>query len=65
MIPEDALNDIFEKFYRIETSRSTETGGSGLGLTIAKNIIQLHGGSLTARSDFNGTVFEVKLPITV
>ncbi len=65
LIPEDALNDIFEKFYRIETSRSTETGGSGLGLTIAKNIIQLHGGSLTARSDFNGTVFEVKLPITV
>lgn len=64
LIPEEALNNIFEKFYRVETSRSTETGGSGLGLTIAKNIIQLHGGSLTARSDFHGTVFEAKLPMT-
>lgn len=62
LIPEEDLNNIFEKFYRVESSRSTETGGSGLGLTIAKNIIQLHGGSLNARSDFNGTVFEAKLP---
>lgn len=63
LIPEEALQNIFEKFYRVENSRSIETGGTGLGLTIAKNIIEMHGGSVCARSDFNGTVFEIRLPM--
>jgi signal transduction histidine kinase len=45
-IPEDQLQKVFEPFYRIETSRSRETGGTGLGLTIARNIITQHGGGI-------------------
>ncbi|MDQ9169357.1 ATP-binding protein [Oxalobacteraceae bacterium R-40] len=45
-IPDDQLEKVFEPFYRIETSRSRETGGTGLGLTIARNIITQHGGSI-------------------
>jgi two-component system sensor histidine kinase VanS len=61
LIPEEALPHLFERFYRVEGSRSYETGGTGLGLSIAKEIIELHGGSISARSDFDGTVFEVRL----
>ncbi len=45
-IPDDQLEKVFEPFYRIETSRSRETGGTGLGLTIARNIVTQHGGSI-------------------
>ncbi|SHO47149.1 sensor histidine kinase [Anaerocolumna xylanovorans] len=62
LIPEKDLEAIFERFYRLEESRSNETGGTGLGLAIAKNIIEMHGGSIKARSDYNGTVFLVSLP---
>lgn len=61
LIPEDELEYIFERFYRLETSRSSETGGTGLGLAIAKNIVLMHEGAIEVRSDFNGTVFEVNL----
>ncbi len=63
IIPKQDLNKIFEKFYRVESSRSVSTGGTGLGLAITKNIISLHHGKITVKSDENGTVFEVSMPI--
>lgn len=62
IIPEEALNSIFDRFYRVESSRSTQTGGSGLGLTIAKSIIEMHHGTITATSNLEGTKFTVVLP---
>lgn len=61
VIPEEELSLIFEKFYRVEQSRSTNTGGTGLGLAIVKNIVKMHGGDITVKSDLNGTVFTVML----
>lgn len=61
VIPEDELPLIFEKFYRVEQSRSTNTGGTGLGLAIAKNIVDMHGGTIRVKSDLSGTVFTVVL----
>lgn len=61
-IPQDRLDDIFEKFYRLDAARSSATGGAGLGLTIARDIVRLHGGEVTARSDGENTVFTVVLP---
>lgn len=61
LIPEKDIDNIFDRFYRVESSRSSETGGTGLGLAIAKSIIQMHDGIIQARSDFDGTVFEVIL----
>lgn len=61
VIPEESLEHIFDRFYRVEDSRSVETGGSGLGLAIAKKIALMHGGSIHAESGIGGTVFEIKL----
>lgn len=61
VIPPDELPLIFNKFYRVEQSRSTNTGGTGLGLAIAKNIVDMHGGNIQVTSDLNGTIFTVKL----
>lgn len=61
-IPADKLERIFEQFYRLDVARSTSTGGAGLGLAIAKEIVELHQGTLTARSENERTVFEVVLP---
>jgi signal transduction histidine kinase len=61
LIPKEDLKRIFQRFYRIETSRSSETGGSGLGLAIAQSVIEMHEGKISAKSDENGTVFTVEL----
>ena len=63
VIPKDELPMIFDKFYRVEQSRSTNTGGTGLGLAIAKNIVDMHGGTIGVTSDLNGTVFTVRLQV--
>lgn len=63
VIPADELPLIFNKFYRVEQSRSTDTGGTGLGLAIAKNIVDVHGGIIDVTSDLSGTVFTVKLKV--
>ncbi len=61
VIPNKDLDKVFHRFYRVEASRSSETGGTGLGLAIAKSIIEMHGGTVAVRSDFEGTVFDVVL----
>ena len=61
-IPGDMLQTIFEKFYRVDNSRSTGTGGAGLGLAIAKEIVELHDGQIMAKSDDLHTRFIVTLP---
>ena len=63
VIPAEELPLIFNKFYRVEQSRSSKTGGTGLGLAIAKNIVDMHGGTIGVTSDLNGTVFTVKLQV--
>ncbi len=63
VIPKEELPLLFNKFYRVEQSRSTNTGGTGLGLAIAKNIVDMHGGTIEVNSDLNGTVFTVKLQV--
>ncbi|WP_020006572.1 sensor histidine kinase [Salinicoccus albus] len=54
---------IFERFYRIDTARTSHIGGSGLGLSIAKKIIDLHNGTIDITSDSKGTTFTIKLPL--
>jgi signal transduction histidine kinase len=62
-IPEEDLPHLFDRFYRVNKDRSRATGGSGLGLAISKQIIDLHGGRLSARSEVGvGSTFDVWLP---
>lgn len=63
IIPPEKLHKIFDKFYRVESSRSLKTGGTGLGLAIAKNIVNLHDGKIWASSDESGTRFQIELPV--
>lgn len=61
-IPQKDLPYIFDKFYRVESSRSEDTGGTGLGLAIAKSIVKMHDGELTAVSEDGTTSFIIELP---
>lgn len=63
VIPQEKLEAVFQKFYRVENSRSKSTGGSGLGLAIVSQIVKLHCGRVEVRSGLDGTVFEVVLPL--
>lgn len=63
-IPAHKLETIFEKFFRLDEARTTNTGGAGLGLAIAKEIAILHGGAITAASRDELTTFCVTLPVT-
>lgn len=61
-ISEDGIAHIFDRFYREDKARSRETGGSGLGLSIASHIVELHGGSIKAMHNGpKGTIIEIKL----
>ncbi|AOF49908.1 sensor histidine kinase [Tetragenococcus halophilus] len=63
MIPKQSLDSLFDRFYRVEESRSQETGGTGLGLAIAQSIVALHGGYIYAKSNPDWTSFIIHLPL--
>ncbi len=62
-IPKKALAQVFDRFYRVESSRSKETGGTGLGLAIAQSIVELHHGYIYVESDEHLTSFTLRLPV--
>ena len=63
-IPQDCIDHIFERFFRVDKARSREVGGTGLGLAITKNVIQMHHGIIDAESaPGEGTTFSVRIPL--
>ena len=63
-VPQDALDKLFQPFYRIDDARNRETGGVGLGLAITARTVRLHGGSVSAANRAEGgLVVEIRLPI--
>ncbi|MDT2737999.1 HAMP domain-containing sensor histidine kinase [Enterococcus pseudoavium] len=62
-IPREALDQLFDRFYRVDGSRSQEISGTGLGLAIAQNIVNLHGGYIYAQSNDDWTSFIIHLPL--
>ena len=64
-IPEESINHIYERFYRVDKSRSREIGGTGLGLAIARNAVLMHRGAIKVSSVLGeGTTFTIKVPLT-
>lgn len=61
-IPPEKLSRMFERFFRLDSARSSRTGNAGLGLAIAKEIVEAHGGSITAQSQDQQIRFTVTLP---
>jgi two-component system sensor histidine kinase SenX3 len=62
-IPEQDLERVFERFYRVDRARSRETGGTGLGLAIVRHVAGNHGGEVRVRSqEGQGSVFTLRLP---
>ena len=61
-IPEEKLGRIFEQFFRLDSARATRSGGAGLGLAIAKEIIELHGGAIHAESEEEEIRFIIRIP---
>jgi two-component system phosphate regulon sensor histidine kinase PhoR len=62
-IPEEDLSRVFERFYRVDKSRSRDPGGTGLGLAIVRHLIQLHGGDVYAENrPEGGARFTITLP---
>lgn len=63
-IPEDSLEHIYERFYRVDKSHSREIGGTGLGLAITRNVVLMHRGAIKAHSKVGeGTIFTVRIPL--
>ena len=62
-IPKKSLQKIFDRFYRVESSRNLKTGGTGLGLAITKSIVDLHGGNIKCQSTSELTSFIIQLPL--
>ncbi|MCR5273559.1 MAG: cell wall metabolism sensor histidine kinase WalK [Lachnospiraceae bacterium] len=64
-IPEESINNIFERFYRVDKSHSREIGGTGLGLAITRSVVHLHRGAIKVFSvEGEGTVFDVRIPLS-
>lgn len=63
-IPSHKLRAIFDRFFRLDEARGSATGGAGLGLAIAREIVGLHGGSISAASENGRTTFTVELPLS-
>ena len=62
-IPEESIKRLFDRFYRVESSRNTKTGGTGLGLAIVNGVIEAHGGTVRVESNDGLTSFIIRLPL--